>query len=285
ASQTMTALLAGIASVSLLVGGIGIMNIMLLSVTERTREIGIRRSVGARARDVRDQFMLEAVTLSLVGATAGVVVGVMAALGLSEYLRWSAAVSAGAVVLAVGVAASVGVFFGWYPARLAAPVDPIQPLRYEYPMHTALRGALRGLRRHKLRTLLTTLGIVIGEAAVVTMLALGDGARESVSQDVRSAGTRIVHVDAGNYTRGGEESKIASGRGAATTLVPEDADAIAKGVPGVKRVAPGAKLRGWVAAGERRFYAPVLGVGASFADIYEWRFAVGRFFTDADVVG
>ena len=131
ATRTMTALLAGIAAVSLLVGGIGIMNIMLLSVTERTREIGIRRAVGARARDVRSQFVLEAVALSVAGGIIGVIVGLAAARGLSHYLRWSTTISPGAVLLSVGVAAAVGIFFGWYPAKQAAGLDPIQSLRYE----------------------------------------------------------------------------------------------------------------------------------------------------------
>ena len=131
ATRTMTALLAGIAAVSLLVGGIGIMNVMLLSVTERTREIGIRRAVGARARDVRSQFILEAVTLSVAGGLIGIVVGLIAARGLSQYLRWSTTISPGAVLLSVGVAAAVGIFFGWYPAKQAARLDPINSLRYE----------------------------------------------------------------------------------------------------------------------------------------------------------
>jgi len=131
ATRTMTALLAGIASVSLVVGGIGIMNIMLLSVTERTREIGVRRAVGARARDVRSQFLFEAVALSVTGGIAGICLGLLAAGGLSRYLRWSTTISPGAVIIAVGIAAAVGIFFGWYPARQAARLDPIQSLRYE----------------------------------------------------------------------------------------------------------------------------------------------------------
>jgi putative ABC transport system permease protein len=131
ATRTMTALLAGIAAVSLVVGGIGIMNIMLLSVTERTREIGIRRAVGARARDVRSQFVLEAVALSVTGGILGVIVGLASSQALSRYLHWSTTISAPAVVLAVGVAAAVGIFFGWYPAKQAAALDPIQSLRYE----------------------------------------------------------------------------------------------------------------------------------------------------------
>ena len=124
-------LLACIAGVSLLVGGIGIMNIMLLSVTERTREIGVRRAVGARARDVRRQFTAEAVTLSLVGGSAGILLGLAASLTIAQVLRWSTNVSAAAVVLSFGIAALVGIFFGWYPARQAARLDPIQSLRYE----------------------------------------------------------------------------------------------------------------------------------------------------------
>jgi putative ABC transport system permease protein len=131
ATQTMTALLASIAGVSLLVGGIGIMNIMLLSVTERTREIGLRRAVGARARDVRRQFVAEAVTLSLVGGAVGVVMGFAVSMGISRVLQWSTSISPAAVILSFGIAACVGVFFGWYPARQAAQLDPIQSLRYE----------------------------------------------------------------------------------------------------------------------------------------------------------
>ena len=112
ATRTMTALLAGIAAVSLLVGGIGIMNIMLLSVTERTREIGLRRAVGARARDVRSQFVVEAVALSVTGGIIGVMVGLVTARGLAYYLRWSTTISPTAVLLSVGVAAAVGIFFG-----------------------------------------------------------------------------------------------------------------------------------------------------------------------------
>src|SRR5262249_38008339 len=123
ATRTMPALLAGIAAVSLVVGGIGIMNIMLLSVTERTREIGIRRATGARARDIRAQFVLESVTLSVIGGFLGVGVGLVAARGLSQYLRWSTRISPAAVVVSVAVAAAVGIFFGWYPARQAARLD------------------------------------------------------------------------------------------------------------------------------------------------------------------
>ena len=131
ASRTMTLLLASVAGVSLLVGGIGIMNIMLLSVTERTREIGLRMAIGARSRDVLMQFLAEAVTLSLLGGIVGVVLAIAAASGVERVLRWSADVSVGAVALAVIVAAAVGVFFGIYPARQAARLDPIDALRFE----------------------------------------------------------------------------------------------------------------------------------------------------------
>ncbi len=131
ATRTMTALLAAVAAVSLVVGGIGIMNIMLLSVTERTREIGIRRATGARARDVRTQFVLEAVALSLSGGVLGIVVGLVGALAFSRWVHWSTSISPVAILLSVGMAAAVGIFFGWYPAKQAAALDPIQSLRYE----------------------------------------------------------------------------------------------------------------------------------------------------------
>ena len=130
ANTTMTALLASIAGVSLLVGGIGIMNIMLVSVTERTREIGIRMAVGARARDVLIQFLVEAVTLSVIGGVAGIILGYAAAGGIQEFLQWSTQISFSAVAFAFGIAAAVGVFFGFYPARQAARLDPIEALRH-----------------------------------------------------------------------------------------------------------------------------------------------------------
>ncbi|MBZ5605814.1 MAG: FtsX-like permease family protein, partial [Acidobacteriia bacterium] len=131
ASRTMTALLASVAAVSLLVGGIGIMNIMLLSVTERTREIGIRRAVGAKARDVLRQFLVEAVTLSVLGGFAGIVIGVIVSSSIARFVQWSVSISPLSVILSFGVAASVGIFFGYYPAREASRVVPIESLRYE----------------------------------------------------------------------------------------------------------------------------------------------------------
>jgi putative ABC transport system permease protein len=131
ASRTMTVLLASIASVSLLVGGIGIMNIMLLSVTERTREIGIRRAVGARSDEVMLQFLMEAVTLSLGGGLLGIVLGVVASVGITRAAHWSATVSPVAVVASFGVSAAVGICFGYYPARQASRVTPMTSLRYE----------------------------------------------------------------------------------------------------------------------------------------------------------
>jgi putative ABC transport system permease protein len=130
-ARTMSLLLGAIASVSLLVGGIGIMNIMLVSVTERTREIGIRLAIGSRERDILLQFLLEAIIISVVGCFIGLVLGVGGAL-LANYLTEATVVISGSSVLvAFGVAASVGVFFGFYPARKAARLDPIEALRYQ----------------------------------------------------------------------------------------------------------------------------------------------------------
>jgi putative ABC transport system permease protein len=131
ASRTMTWLLGAVAAVSLLVGGIGIMNITLLSVTERTREIGLRMAVGARSRDVLRQFLAEAVAISLAGGVAGIVLGLVASAVIAATLGWATVVSFTSVLIAVGVAAAVGVFFGFYPARRAAALDPIVALRRE----------------------------------------------------------------------------------------------------------------------------------------------------------
>ncbi len=131
ASKTMTALLCSIAGVSLLVGGIGIMNVMLLSVTERTREIGIRRAVGARAKDVLLQFLMEAITLSLCGGVLGVLIGLVVSGSVAQFVQWSVSVSPMAILVSFGIAAAVGIFFGFYPARQASQVEPIECLRYE----------------------------------------------------------------------------------------------------------------------------------------------------------
>ena len=117
-------------------------------------------------------------------------------------------------------------------------------------LRASLRMAVRALGRHKLRTALTTLGMTIGVAAVITMVALGTGASDSVSSDIKSAGTNLIRVDAGNFTRGGEESNIATGLGQASTLMPSDADAI-RDISGVKYAAAGVKLRSWVSGGTK----------------------------------
>ena len=130
-TRVMSGLLAAIASISLLVGGIGIMNIMLVSVTERTREIGIRMSIGARGSDVLTQFLVESVVMSLLGGLIGLAAGFGGAALLGSLTGWSTSTPASAVLIAVGFSAAVGVFFGYYPARKAAALNPIQALRYE----------------------------------------------------------------------------------------------------------------------------------------------------------
>ncbi|MEZ0231051.1 MAG: ABC transporter permease [Planctomycetota bacterium] len=130
-TRLMTVLLAAVAFISLLVGGIGIMNIMLVSVTERTREIGLRMAVGARGRDILAQFLVEAVSLSAMGGLAGVALGSAGALGVASMLRWPTLISPVAVAIAIGFSAAVGVIFGLYPAWRASKLDPIEALRYE----------------------------------------------------------------------------------------------------------------------------------------------------------
>jgi putative ABC transport system permease protein len=130
-TETLTYLLAGVALVSLIVGGIGIMNIMLVSVTERTREIGIRMAVGAKRRDVLAQFLMESVTLALLGGLLGILLGVGASYWLTEFFGWSTLIEPDAVGLSFSFAFAVGLFFGIYPARKASLLDPIEALRYE----------------------------------------------------------------------------------------------------------------------------------------------------------
>ncbi len=130
-SRIMTILLASVASISLIVGGIGIMNIMLVSVGERTREIGIRMAVGAKQKDILIQFLIESVLLSLAGGVIGVVVGILGSKIASSFTNWPVVISFGAMLLAFSVAAVIGIFFGIYPARKASMLDPIEALRYE----------------------------------------------------------------------------------------------------------------------------------------------------------
>ncbi len=130
-SQVLTVLLASIASISLIVGGIGIMNIMLVSVTERTKEIGIRMSVGATSRDILSQFLIEAIVLSLLGGLVGVILGIISSNLISTFAGWTTLVSPSSIALAFLFSAAVGIFFGFYPAQKAAQLNPIDALRYE----------------------------------------------------------------------------------------------------------------------------------------------------------
>jgi len=146
-------------------------------------------------------------------------------------------------------------------------------------MPVNIRLAVRSLSRNGLRTLLTMLGIIIGVAAVLTMVALGTGARASVEAEVRSAGTKLVFVRSGNYTRGGDAVGIASGLGAAETLTPADAKAIAAGVPGIGAISPGVSLRGTVSSGASRVFTPVEGIAPAYASAYSWDIK-GRMLAD-----
>ena len=147
---------------------------------------------------------------------------------------------------------------------------------------TSFRIAVKALGRHKLRTALTMLGMTIGVAAVITMVALGSGAQETVSEDIQSAGTTLINIRSGNYTRGGEESNIGSGLGSANSLTPDDAEAIGK-IDGVRAYVPGVKMRGWISVGNEKFYGSVLGTGAAYLKVYGFRMERGKFFKTSDV--
>lgn len=128
---TFTALLSGIAAISLIVGGIGIMNIMLVTVTERTREIGLRKALGAKKKDIITQFLIEAIILTFAGGILGMVIGIVTSLIISKVISLPFTISVGAIILAIGVSGTIGVLFGWYPAKKASDLQPIEALRYE----------------------------------------------------------------------------------------------------------------------------------------------------------
>jgi len=130
-SAVLTLFLAGVAAISLLVGGIGIMNIMLVSVTERTREIGLRMAVGATESDIRNQFLVEALVLCLVGGLAGILIGISGSKIISKFAGWQTTVTISSILLSTGFSAAIGIFFGYYPAKKAAGLDPIEALRFE----------------------------------------------------------------------------------------------------------------------------------------------------------
>ena len=146
-----------------------------------------------------------------------------------------------------------------------------------------IKLAIRSLSRNPLRTILTMLGIIIGVAAVLTMVALGTGARASVENEVSSAGTNIVFVRSGNYIRGGTSVGIASGLGAANTLIPDDGNAIARQVAGITAISPGLSLRTFVTAGDSREFLRVQGVASNFSSIYTWNLSQGRMLVDTGV--
>lgn len=128
---TFTTLLGGIAAISLLVGGIGIMNIMLVTVTERTREIGLRKALGAKKKTIITQFLIEAIMLTIIGGTVGMIVGILISFGISKLMNIPFTISLSSIVLAIGVSGAIGILFGWYPARKASNLQPIEALRYE----------------------------------------------------------------------------------------------------------------------------------------------------------
>src|SRR4029077_17469843 len=148
----------------------------------------------------------------------------------------------------------------------------------------SLHIALKALGRNKLRTALTMLGMIIGVAAVMTMVALGSGAQASVQDEMRSAGTNLIYVTAGNYTRGGDDIKIASGLGAAKTLMPVDADAIGRQIKGIKYWSPGVGDRAPMTAGDRRYFERVVGTNQDFGAMHSWTLRRGgAMFSRADV--
>jgi len=151
-------------------------------------------------------------------------------------------------------------------------------------LRKSFKIAIAALKKNKMRTGLAMLGMTIGVAAVLTMFALGTGAQENVSSEVRSAGTTLLFVRAGNFTKGGEETKIATGMGSATTLTADDAAAF-RALPGVAHASSLVRIRSWINRGANREFTQISGVDADYSKMYDWNFEKGRFFRDSAVEG
>ena len=298
ATAGIATVLVGIVALSLLVGGIVIMNIMLMVVSERTREIGLRKALGAKARDIMSQVLTESITLSVMGGVVGVALGAGFARLLAAFTPLPAVIEPWSVAVGILVTAAVGLFFGWYPARRAARLAPIEALEARMTIALLKRlalvretaeMALDTLWANKMRSALTILGVVIGITSIVSMTALIRGFDTSLRDSIRSLGPRTIFVQrfgAVSFSSGASFVDLIKRPG----LTVEDGEAI-------KRLAPSVALVDtWLGTGgppprmERIFYGNdrtvpqvIMGASEAFVDVNFAKILLGRSMTQQEV--
>ena len=295
--KTLTLFLLIIASISLLVGGIGIMNIMLVSVNERIREIGIRMSLGARRSDILKQFLLESMILSLMGGLIGTIIGIVISQYIPNYFSdLKSLISLEIIIIAFLFSAGIGIFFGLYPAWQASKLDPIEALRNESDCQISLIKVLQAYKnsgklisfwfllklvlktifKDKMKEFLAMLGIIIGVASVVTMINIGQGVSKSIQDSISLLGKNFISIES-------EWKKVKGVSQEFKTLTIEDSNAIANECSSVTNASPVIDTYLKIVYENKNYETNIFGVSDNYFQIKNWKLLDGEFFTDEDV--